>query len=332
MNKILTVTLNPAIDVRYNVEKLDTGNINRTISIEKNAGGKGINVSRIIKKLGGDVLATGIVGGHTGKLFLSKLDKDGIKNNFIKTDFETRTCIAVIDKSTGKITELLESAEGKEKDFENFLKKYISILESGVKLVCGSGSILNGIQKDSYNILINEASKRGIKFILDTSGDTLIKGIEAKPFLIKPNQDELEDMFNKKFSTVNEIIEAARKIVKNAEPTIEDTIACIKTEQPFPVPRNNLYDRFTSGPVNPVFYQFFVKATAFQTDDTCIGCGQCVKNCPKNNIALENGKPIWGNQCTHCMACICYCPTEAIEYGKKSIGKPRYHFEQLKMK
>lgn len=224
MNKILTVTLNPAIDVRYNVEKLDTGNINRTISIEKNAGGKGINVSRIIKKLGGDVLATGIVGGHTGKLFLSKLDKDGIKNNFIKTDFETRTCIAVIDKSTEKITELLESAEGKEKDFENFLKKYISILESGVKLVCGSGSILNGIQKDSYNILINEASKRGIKFILDTSGDTLIKGIEAKPFLIKPNQDELEDMFNKKFSTVNEIIEAARKIVKKGVKNVMVTL------------------------------------------------------------------------------------------------------------
>ena len=126
--------------------------------------------------------------------------------------------------------------------------------------------------------------------------------------------------------------EEARKIVKNAEPTIVDTIACIKAEQPFPVPRNNLYDRFMSGPVNPIFYQFFVKATAFQTDDTCIGCGQCVKNCPKNNIVLENGKPIWGNQCTHCMACICYCPTEAIEYGKKSIGKPRYHFEQLKMK
>ena len=126
--------------------------------------------------------------------------------------------------------------------------------------------------------------------------------------------------------------EEARKIVAKAEPDIVDTIACIKAEQPFPVPRNNLYDRFMSGPVNPIFYQFFVKATAFQTDDTCIGCGQCVKNCPKNNIVLENGKPIWGNQCTHCMACICYCPTEAIEYGKKSIGKPRYHFEQLKMK
>ena len=124
----------------------------------------------------------------------------------------------------------------------------------------------------------------------------------------------------------------ARTIVKNAEPAIVDTIACIKAEQHFPAPRNNLYDRFMSGPVNPIFYQFFVKATAFQTDDTCIGCGQCVKNCPMNNITLKNGKPIWGDQCTHCMACICYCPTEAIEYGNKSIGKPRYYFEQLKIR
>ena len=126
--------------------------------------------------------------------------------------------------------------------------------------------------------------------------------------------------------------EEARKIVKNAEPAIADIIACIKTGRHFPVPRNNLYDRFMSGPVNLIFYQFFVKAKALQTDDTCIGCGLCVKNCSMNNIALENGKPIWGNQCTHCMACICYCPTESIEYGKKSFGKPRYHFEQLKIR
>lgn len=147
MNKILTVTLNPAIDVRYNIEKIEMGNINRTTAVEKNAGGKGINVSRVIKQLGGDILATGIVGGYTGKLFLSKLDKDTIENSFLETDFETRTCIAAIDKNTGKITEFLESAEGKEKDFEKFLEKYISILEKGIKLVCGSGSLLKGIKK-----------------------------------------------------------------------------------------------------------------------------------------------------------------------------------------
>ena len=125
--------------------------------------------------------------------------------------------------------------------------------------------------------------------------------------------------------------EEAGKIVEKAEPDIDAAIAHIKTGQAFTVPRNNLYDRIMSGPVNPVFYQFFVKAAAFHANSACIGCGQCVKNCPMNSIKLENGKPSWGKECTHCMACICYCPTKAIEYGKKSIGKPRYHFEQLKI-
>lgn len=124
----------------------------------------------------------------------------------------------------------------------------------------------------------------------------------------------------------------AREIVEKAEPDIVEVITHIKAGQAFLAPRKNLYDRFMSGPVNPIFYQFFVKAAAFRADATCIGCGLCTKKCPMNNIKLKDGKPVWGKKCTHCMACICYCPTEAIEYGKKSIGKPRYHFEQLKMR
>ncbi len=127
-------------------------------------------------------------------------------------------------------------------------------------------------------------------------------------------------------------VAVAEKIVEKAEPDIADAITHIKTGQHFSVPRNNLYDRFMSGPINPIFYRFFVKASAFRASDACIGCGQCEKKCPMNNICLNDGKPVWGKECTHCMACICYCTTEAIEYGKKSVGKSRYHFEQLRMK
>lgn len=123
--------------------------------------------------------------------------------------------------------------------------------------------------------------------------------------------------------------EQARSIVREAEPKIQNAITHIKAGQEFSAPRNNLYDRFMSGPVNPIFYRFFVKADAFTASDACIGCGKCVRECPLNNIHLEQGKPTWGKNCTHCMACICYCPKEAIEYGKKSVGKPRYHFEAL---
>ena len=121
----------------------------------------------------------------------------------------------------------------------------------------------------------------------------------------------------------------AREIVAKAEPSIDRAIAAIQHNQPFAPTRNNLYDRFMSGPVNLIFYKFFVNADALTVSDACIGCGQCAKRCPMNNVTLKDGKPVWGKNCTHCMACICYCPKEAIEYGKKSVGQPRYHFEVL---
>jgi len=76
--------------------------------------------------------------------------------------------------------------------------------------------------------------------------------------------------------------------------------------------------------VNRPFYAFCVKARAFRADDKCIGCGECVRRCPLGNVELVKGKPQWGKNCTHCMACICYCPTEAIEYGRESRDKYRY--------
>ena len=121
----------------------------------------------------------------------------------------------------------------------------------------------------------------------------------------------------------------ARQIVAKAEPSIDRAIAAIQRNQPFAPTRNNLYDRFMSGPVNLIFYKFFVNADAFTVSDACISCGQCAKRCPMNNVTLKDGKPVWGKACTHCMACICYCPVSAIEYGNKSVGQPRYHFEAL---
>ena len=80
-----------------------------------------------------------------------------------------------------------------------------------------------------------------------------------------------------------------------------------------------------SAVVNPAFYTLFVKDKKFSADGKCTGCGMCAKLCPMNNIALRAGKPEWKGYCTHCMACICSCPAHAIEYGKKSLGKPRYN-------
>ena len=123
--------------------------------------------------------------------------------------------------------------------------------------------------------------------------------------------------------------EEARRIVAAAEPTIEGAIAAIRSDAAFPPTRCHLLDRFLSGPVNPVFYALFVNSRAFTAGDACTGCGQCARLCPTGSITLREGKPVWGPGCTHCMACICRCPAAAIEYGKKSRGKPRYHLDAL---
>lgn len=121
----------------------------------------------------------------------------------------------------------------------------------------------------------------------------------------------------------------AREIVARAEPAIDRAAGLIARGEAFPAAGAGFGGRLMSGPVNPIFYAVCVKAKAFAADDQCVGCGQCARLCPMNNITIRAGKPVWGNNCTHCMACICYCPTEAIEYGRKSVGKPRYHFEAL---
>ena len=118
--------------------------------------------------------------------------------------------------------------------------------------------------------------------------------------------------------------EESKEIIRSAGPAIEQAARFIKNKEAFPLPRIGFADRIKSGLVNPAFYPLFVKAGAFTTDAECSGCGKCVQVCPLNNVTLVEERPVWGETCTHCMACIAYCPTGAIEYGRKSVGKLRY--------
>ena len=114
------------------------------------------------------------------------------------------------------------------------------------------------------------------------------------------------------------------RIIAAATPILEYGAQCIAQSIPFPINKVGLLGKLKTGPVNQGFYKFYVKADGFFVTDKCIGCGKCVNVCVLNNIRLENEKPVWEQSCTHCMACICGCPAEAIEYGKRSQGKRRY--------
>lgn len=115
-----------------------------------------------------------------------------------------------------------------------------------------------------------------------------------------------------------------REIITAARPVLESGISCIREGRDFPTPKVGLVDKLKSSVVNAAFYHFIIKAKPFTVSDACVGCGKCADTCVLNSIGLQDGKPVWGHRCTHCMACICGCPVSAIEYGEKSRGKARY--------
>ncbi len=116
------------------------------------------------------------------------------------------------------------------------------------------------------------------------------------------------------------------EIIKSASAHAEQLCDAIIRGKPFAKPKMSLTAYLESGIVNSSFYTFYVGARSFFSTDACVSCGKCVDNCMMNNIVLKDGAPKWGKSCIHCMACICKCPTEAIEYGRHTKGRRRYVF------
>lgn len=118
--------------------------------------------------------------------------------------------------------------------------------------------------------------------------------------------------------------EEALAIIDKAEPVIDRIAKQIANGEIIPDKHSGIVDKLKSSIVNAVYYPVCLHAKKFTVSDACIGCGKCAASCVMSNIKLVDGKPVWNDNCTHCMACICGCPTEAIEYGNKSKGQPRY--------
>lgn len=124
--------------------------------------------------------------------------------------------------------------------------------------------------------------------------------------------------------------EEAAEIIRKAMPALPQMVPYIQSNAAFPREEVSLIGKLQSSFIHNFFFRYLVKADAFRSTDACISCGRCVEACVLNNITLEADRPVWGKNCTHCMACICGCPVQAIEYGKKSQGRPRYWCPQYK--
>ncbi|HBG75381.1 1-phosphofructokinase family hexose kinase [Eubacteriales bacterium mix99] len=188
---ILAVNMNPAMDKVYAVDDFQAGKVFRPRDMTATAGGKGLNVARVAHLLGEKVIATGLIGGSTGRQIEEEVRNGGMDSRFVPIRGESRICINIMDHRNGTSTEVLEPGPmATEGDARVFLSRYQELLEE-CSVVTASGSLPKGLPVDFYSTLIRLAKEKGKRFLLDTSGTFFQEGIKARPFLIKPNRDEL---------------------------------------------------------------------------------------------------------------------------------------------
>ena len=186
---IYTITMNPAIDKTLELERLETGSLNKVQRCITSPGGKGINVSMTLKALGMDSVALGLAGGETGKQIVEALEREGIPNRFVKLPEETRTNYKIMEQN-GTLTELNTSGVPVSR---TAVLQLLEILEQRVSpgdLVILSGSVPPGVPTDIYRTMTELVHRQGGLVFLDADGELLRQGIQAKPELIKPNREE----------------------------------------------------------------------------------------------------------------------------------------------
>ena len=211
---ILTVTLNAAIDKRYVVEEYKPGKVNRVKECAYTPGGKGLNVSKPASIAGAEVVATGFVGGYSGKYIEAALQPFGIQSEFYHLEAESRSCINIWDEKNQQQTEFLEPGfTVSEEEFQAFLQEFRELVKRA-SVVTMSGSAPKGVPVDCYKRMVEICKEESRKVILDTSGALLEKGITALPTMIKPNQDEIKMLTGKTCDSLEDIMEAATKLHK----------------------------------------------------------------------------------------------------------------------
>lgn len=189
---VVTVTMNPAIDKTVEIDTLIPGGLNRIRKVEYDAGGKGINVSKTIQELGGKSIATGFLGGNTGKTIKNVLDEKNIRNDFIWVDGETRTNTKVFEQN-GEVTELNEPGPKISEEQIGQLLGKLETLAGEDTLFVLSGSVPQGVEKDIYGRITRLVHKKGSKVLIDADGELFTKALDAAPDMIKPNRVELEE-------------------------------------------------------------------------------------------------------------------------------------------
>ena len=203
-----TITLNPAIDMLTKVENFELGKLNRTGESDYVVGGKGINISLLLNNIGKESKALGFIAGFTGYFIKEELKKKGIKSNFVETKGFTRINIKLTTEQETEINSQ-SSKVGKEN-----IKEFFDTLEelSDNDTVFLSGNIIPGMDSDDFATIAKKVREKGAKLVVDSNKDMVLDTLKYKPFIIKPNEFELGEMFGVKINNTEEIAKYAKKL------------------------------------------------------------------------------------------------------------------------
>ncbi|MFZ4507390.1 MAG: 1-phosphofructokinase family hexose kinase [Fimbriimonas sp.] len=210
---ILSVTLNPSIDHALFVKELVIGDTNRVQNVETDAGGKGVNLSRVVAELGGQTVATGFLGGSTGMMVQGVLERQGVGCAFIEVAGETRTNFSVEDDAKGTPTTFNQKGPQIElAEFQALLAKVAS-LANNARWVAMGGSLPPGVPGDAFAQIGAIATAAGCSVMIDADGEAQRLGLACRPQFIKPNTPETARLLGRTITTEEEAIAAARDLL-----------------------------------------------------------------------------------------------------------------------
>jgi 1-phosphofructokinase family hexose kinase len=215
---ILSVTLNPSIDQTLFVEGLKPHDTNRIVRSETDAGGKGVNLSRVVVELGGVSVATGFLGGGPGAYVRKVLDAQEVAHDFIEVQGNTRTNIAVEDGSGQAPTAFSFKGPSVSEDEWNLMVHKVAGWAQKSSWVTLGGSLPTGVPVEAYLMLGQLAKEKGARLALDADGEAMRRGIEARPHFIKPNGKEAGRLLGRSVEKIEDAIFAAEELRQYLEP------------------------------------------------------------------------------------------------------------------
>lgn len=211
---ILTVTPNASIDKTYVVEGFGIDRMHRPNAFHSTPGGKGINVLRVYRELGGEGTATGFVGGRVGDAITEGLNAEAIPHDFVRTRAESRLCIKIMDPTNGTQTEVNEVGPHiSQQETARLMAKIEGLMDSAEYVVL-CGNVPPGVPISFYGDIIQMAKSKGRKAVLDASEAQLKQAIQAGPYLVKPNVAELSQLAGQELVTREEICSAAKSLIQ----------------------------------------------------------------------------------------------------------------------